>query len=148
MTKLLHAVAGAVALFTIAAFWLSTVFAELFGSPATVVAVKSAIPLGFLWLVPAIAAAGGSGLWVAGKRRGRVIDAKIKRMPFIAANGVLVLVPSAFFLAAKASALDFDTTFYAVQTLELTAGAANITLLGLNMRDGLKLTGRFRRKRA
>jgi len=55
------------------------------------------------------------------------------------------LIPSALFLASKAKAAEFDTGFYAVQALELAAGAANITLLGLNMRDGLKMKGRFRR---
>ena len=43
---------------------------------------------------------------------------------------------------------EFDTAFYAVQALELAAGATNIMLLGLNMRDGLKMTGRFRSKSA
>jgi hypothetical protein len=33
-----------------------------------------------------------------------------------------------------------------VQALELVAGATNITLLALNMRDGLKMKGFFRRK--
>ena len=33
MIKIVHPVAGAVALLTIAAFWLSTSFSELFGSP-------------------------------------------------------------------------------------------------------------------
>ena len=67
-------------------------------------------------------------------------------MPFIAANGILVLIPSALFLAFKAKAAEFDATFYAVQALELVAGATNITLLGLNMRDGLRMTGRLRRQ--
>ena len=67
-------------------------------------------------------------------------------MPFIAANGVLILIPSALFLASKARAVEFDTAFYAVQALELAAGAANITLLGLNMRDGVRMKGRFRRQ--
>ncbi len=46
------------------------------------------------------------------------------------------------FLASETIAAAFDTTFYAVQALELAAGAANITLLGLNIRNGLKLNGR------
>jgi hypothetical protein len=33
----------------------------------------------------------------------------------------------------------FDGAFVAVQALELLAGALNITLLSLNMRDGLRL---------
>ena len=35
-----------------------------------------------------------------------------------------------------------------VQALELVAGATNITLLGLNMRDGLRMKGRLRRRSA
>lgn len=64
----------------------------------------------------------------------------------IAANGILVLVPAALFLASKARAAEFDAAFYGVQALELIAGAVNIILLGLNMRDGFKMTGRFRRR--
>ncbi|MFV0292431.1 MAG: hypothetical protein ACK5II_04110 [Paracoccus sp. (in: a-proteobacteria)] len=63
---------------------------------------------------------------------------KKKRMPIIAANGILVLIPSALYLSGKASAGTFDTGFYIVQSLELVAGAANIILLALNMRDGLR----------
>ena len=43
-------------------------------------------------------------------------------MQVTAANGILVLIPSALFLASKARAAEFDTVFYAVQALELAAG--------------------------
>ena len=100
MIKIIHPMAGALALLTIVTFWLSLPFSELFASDATVTAVKT----GFLLLIPALAAAGGSGLhW---------------------------------------------NMFYAVQALELAAGAASITLFGLNMRDGLKMKGWLRRGRA
>ena len=148
MTKIIHPVAGALALLTIATFWVSTSLSELFGSTALVVAVKSVIPWGFLVLIPALIAAGGSGFTLAKGRRGGLVGAKIKRMPIAAANGILILIPSALFLASKAKAGEFDTLFYAVQALELAAGAVNITLLGLNMRDGLKMKGRLRRRSA
>ena len=79
-----------------------------------------------------------------------LVGTKLKRMPIIAANGLLVLIPSALFLAAKAGAGEFDTAFYAVQAIELIAGAVNLVLLSMNMRDGLKMTGRLsgRRKSA
>lgn len=144
--KTIHPIAGTLAILTIAIFWLSTAFSELFGSPALITAVKSAIPWGFLVLVPALAGAGGTGFALAKGRHGGLVAAKSKRMPFIAANGVLVLIPSALFLASKARAGAFDNSFYAVQALELAAGATNITLLSLNMRDGLRLKNRFRRK--
>jgi hypothetical protein len=143
-----HPIAGAIALLTIVTFWLSTALSELFGSEATVVAVKTAIPWGFLILVPAMAAAGGTGFALAGKRRAGLVGVKVRRMPFIALNGVLILIPAALFLAIKAQAGEFDPIFYMVQALELAAGATNITLLGLNMRDGLKMKGRLHRRPA
>lgn len=140
MLKIVHPVAGLIAILTIATFWFSTVISELFLSEAAIVAVKTAIPWGFLILIPALAATGGSGFaWSKGQRQG-LVGTKLKRMPFIAANGLLVLIPSALFLASKARAGEFDTMFYVVQALELIAGATNISLLGLEMRDGMKLT--------
>jgi len=143
MKKKVHPIAGAIAILTIAAFWLSTALSELSGSKAATIAVKSAIPWGFLLLIPALSLAGGTGFSLARGRKGGVIDAKIKRMPFIAANGVLVLIPSALFLTFKAKAATFDGSFYLVQVIELVAGATNITLLGLNMRDGFRIKHRF-----
>ena len=148
MLKIIHPVAGALALLTIATFWLSTALAELFASEASVVAVKTAIPWGFLLLIPALATAGGSGLMLAQGDRSGLVGAKFKRMPFIAANGLLILIPSALYLASKARVGEFDGGFYAVQALELVAGATNIALLGLNMRDGLKLKGWLRERPA
>ena len=144
MLKVVHPIAGLLAILTIMTFWLLTAFSEAFGSHATIVWVKSAIPWGFLILLPALAAAGGSGfVWSKGQRQG-LVGAKLRRMPFIALNGILILIPSALFLAAKAHAGEFDTTFMIVQAIELVAGAINIALLGLQMRDGLALT-RWRR---
>jgi hypothetical protein len=145
MPKIIHPVAGVTALLTIATFWISTVLSELFGSEAVITLVKTAMPWGFLLLIPALAATGGTGFALAKGARGGLIGKKLKRMPVIAANGLLVLIPSALFLASKANAGAFDTSFYAVQGLELIAGAVNVTLLSLNLRDGLKLAGRLRR---
>jgi hypothetical protein len=144
MTKIIHPAAGTLAVLMIAIFWLSTVLSELFASQATVTIVKTVIPWGLLVLIPTLAATGGTGFALAQGRRSGQIGAKVKRMPLIAANGILILVPAALFLASKAKSDEFDLVFYTVQALELAAGAANITLLGLNMRDGLKMKGRLR----
>lgn len=145
LIKVIHPVAGALALLTIATFWLSTAYSELFTPQATVAAVKTAIPWGFLILIPALMAAGGSGFALSAGRRAGLAGMKVKRMQMIAANGILVLIPCALYLASKARAGEFDGRFYLVQTLELAAGAANIALLGLNMRDGLTMKGRLSR---
>jgi Na+/H+ antiporter NhaA len=98
---------------------------------------------GLFVLVPAIAATGGSGFFMSKSRQGQLVETKKKRMPFIAANGLLVLIPCAIFLNRWAAAGAFDNTFYVVQAFELLAGAVNLTLMGLNIRDGLKMSGRF-----
>jgi len=145
MPKHAHLIAGFLAPLCMATFFVSTILVELFGSHAAVAQLKSLIVTPGLWiLIPAIAAAGGSGLFLSKSRRGRLVDTKKKRMPFIAANGLLVLVPSAIFLNRWATAGTFDTTFYEVQAIELIAGAINLTLMGLNMRDGLRMAGRLR----
>lgn len=146
MLRVVHPIAGGLALLSIAVFWTATLLSELFGSQALVVAVKTAIPWGLLLLIPALAAAGGTGFARAKGRGGRMIQAKRRRMPVIALNGLILLLPAALFLAMKARAGVFDWAFYAVQAVELVAGAVNFVLLGLNMRDGLRMTGRFRRR--
>ena len=148
MKTKLHAIAGTIGFLTIATFWTTTLVSELFGDQASITSVKNFILWGMLVLIPAMAVTAGSGFSLSAGRRGRLVDTKKKRMPIIGANGLLILIPCAFFLAAKANAGEFDTTFYAVQGLELIAGAANLTLMGLNIRDGLKMTGRLRQRSA
>ncbi|MDX2203505.1 MAG: hypothetical protein NW223_12210 [Hyphomicrobiaceae bacterium] len=144
MKRVLHASAGTLALATITAFWVSTVTSELWGDPAVIAAVKASILKGMLVLIPALMIAGLSGRSLAGQRHGPLVAAKVRRMKIVAANGLLILLPSAFYLAGKASAESFDTWFVLVQGLELAAGALNATLLALTLRDGLRLTGKLR----
>lgn len=146
MKSKLHGIAGAVALACIATFWVSTLVSELFLSEASVVAVKNGILMAMWVLIPAMATAGGSGFVLSRTRKGRLVDVKMRRMRVIAANGLLVLLPSAFALASMANAGRFDGLFYGVQVVELMAGAVNVVLLALNMRDGLRMAGRSRRE--
>mgnify|MGYP003546656313 len=145
LTKQVHFIAGLLAIVTIAAFFIATIIVELFGAPEAVATVKALIVMpGLFILVPAIAATGASGFFLSKSRQGRLVEIKKRRMPFIAANGLVVLIPCAIFLNRWASAGTFDSTFYLVQSLELLAGVVNLTLMGLNIIDGLKMSGRFR----
>ena len=145
MKNRIHLFAGLTAAVTIAVFWTSTVISELSGSPELIAAVKTLIPWGFLILVPALAATGGTGFALAGGRAGGLVAVKKKRMPIIAANGLLVLMPAAFYLAHKARAAEFDAAFFAVQAVELVFGAVNLVLLFMNARDGFRMTAKRRR---
>ena len=95
-------------------------------------------------LVPALVVTGASGFRLAGASSEPRIARKKRRMPFIAGNGVLILVPAALYLAFLAARGEFGGTFYAVQAVELVAGAVNLTLMWLNARDGWRLSGRWR----
>jgi hypothetical protein len=147
MKSKLHGLLGAIALLCILSFWISTVVSELFLGLEQVTTVKQAILTGMWVLIPAMAATGGSGLALGKGRGGRLVGVKSLRMRWVAANGLLVLLPSAWVLAGWAEAGRFDTAFYALQGVELLAGAVNITLLVLNFRDGLRLSGRLRVQR-
>ncbi len=142
MGRTLHAVAGGVALAAIASFWTMTVAAEIHGDPALIARAKAAVLAGMAVLVPALMATGASGVSLAKRWRGDAVEAKKRRMAIAAANGLLVLAPSAVLLALWSAAGRFDGWFVAVQGLELAAGAANGVLIGLNMRDGLRMRRR------
>ena len=148
MKSKIHAVSGVIGFLCILTFWTSTAYSELFTSHETIAAVKAMILSGMIILVPAMAIAGGSGMSIGAKWKSPLALAKKKRMPIIALNGLCILLPSAFFLASKAGAGEFDAWFYSVQILELCAGALNLTLRGLNIRDGLRMKGRIGRKQA
>ncbi|MGQ9366398.1 hypothetical protein [Azospirillum sp. ST 5-10] len=143
MTRALHAVAAATGMVTVAVFWISTVAAEALGTEGAVFAVKTAILWGLLLLVPALAITGMTGFRMAGGSGAPRVARKRRRMPLIALNGLLVLVPCAVFLQARAAVGVHDGAFAVVQAIELLAGAANLTLMALNLRDGLALTRRI-----
>ena len=143
MKPVIHAAAATTAMLLIATFWVSTVATELFFDQTAIAAVKRAIAVyGLAILVPALALTGASGFALARARKGALAARKMKRMPFIALNGLLVLLPAALFLYYKSDAGEFDTLFHAVQVLELSAGLIQLVLMSLNFRDGLRLTGR------
>lgn len=141
--RTLHPVAGTLALAIILAFWLSTALTEISGSSEAIRTVKLAIPWGFLVLAPALAVTGFSGFRMGAKWKHPLVAAKKKRMPLIALNGLLILVPCALVLRHFALSNDYAGVFYAVQALELCAGALNITLLAKSFRNGLQLKRRL-----
>ncbi len=141
----IHLVAATLATLCIATFFTSTILVELFGSPNWISTVKGLIVMpGLIILVIAIAITGGTGFALSKKRKGKLVANKKRRMPIIGANGLLVLIPAAIFLNQWATVHSFDMKFYIVQGLELLAGALNLFLMGMNMRDGLKMTGKIR----
>ena len=142
-----HAASGAFALLTITAFWSSVLYAELELGHSDIAEVRTAIAYALPLLIAFLATAGATGNRLAGHSKAPIVLAKVRRMKLAAANGLLVLVPSATFLAIQARAGEFDGWFATVQAIELIAGATNIALLALNMRAGMTMRSRRLSKR-
>lgn len=148
MKTKIHAIAGIIGFLTILTFWTSTLVSELFGSQATIAWVKGMILQGMYVLIPAMIIVGASGMSLGKQSFHPLAGKKKKRMPIIGANGLLILVPAAFYLEARAGAGSFDTSFYTVQVIELIAGAINLSLMAINIRDGLRITRRIGKGKA
>ena len=143
MKSKIHKIASLVATVCIATFFTSTVLVEVFGSEDMVAFVKSLIVMpGIFILIPAMAITGATGFALAKERKGRVVEAKRKRMPIIALIGMFILLPAAIYLNSWAAEGMFDTKFYILQAIELVAGAINLTLMIKSMKDGKKLAGK------
>jgi hypothetical protein len=147
MKTKIHLSAALTATLTIATFLTATILVELLGSHEAIAQVKHLIVIpGLFILIPALATTGATGFSLSQSRTGKLVENKKKRMPFIAANGILILLPAAIMLNLWAQAGIFDTKFYVVQAIELIAGPINLILMGLSIKDGLRLTGRFKPK--
>lgn len=139
MLPKLHAAAGALAMLIIASFWTATVTTLIIGDKYVIAMTKLSIAWGLLALIPMLILAGFTGNRLGQRMRGPLIAAKQKRMKVIAFNGLVFLVPSALILLPLAMQGQGGAVYYLIQSVELFAGATNITLLGLNMRDGMRL---------
>lgn len=139
----LHAAAGAVAMLTILGLQTAIALGEPTGYPAEIAALREAILyVVCLVLIPAMIAAGASGFRLGRGGRGPVIAAKRARMQAIAAIGLIVLLPLAIGLWVLAAQGMVEGRFHLLQRIETLAGLVNLLLLGLNMRDGLRLRRR------
>ena len=143
MKTVVHAIAGILAFLMITSFWISTLVSEIFLSYQAIELVKLCILYAMWILIPALMITGASGFYMAKNRSSRLLTNKKRRMPIIALNGLLLLLPAAIYLHDKAASMEFDAYFYGVQCLELIAGAINLVLITRNIRDGFKLTGRL-----
>jgi hypothetical protein len=140
-----HRLSAVLALAILSSFWIATVVSELLLDVSAVVATKRSIALGLVLLVPCMAALNISGARITGARNGPLIARKRRILRIMGANAALVLVPCALSLFWLSRDGSLGSTFYAVQALELLAGAVNVTLLLMNVYAGLKLAGRLRR---
>ncbi len=136
--KSIHKIFSIIAFLCISSFFMSTIIVEIFFDRVAIVNLKELIVYpGLFILVPSIIITAISGQKLATSYTdSKVIQRKQKRMPIIALNGIVLLIPCAIFLYIASNKNQFDILFYTVQSVELIAGCINLVLMGLNYRDG------------
>src|SRR5260370_10955480 len=134
----LTAAAGAVTLIT--TFLVSSAVTELAGNAADVHSLRQWIVFALPLLVGCLAAAALTGRRLARKSRAAVIRRKQRRMQVVAAFGIVVLVPCALILDVLTASTSAGAVVTGLVLTEMLAGAINLTLLLLNVRDGRSLS--------
>lgn len=137
--SIIHRASAMMATLLIFSFFTSSLLVELFGDLHQVLAVKTIILYGVGVLIVLMALTGITGAKMAQNANKGPIGRKKKRMPFVAMNGLLILLPAAIYLQHLASIGQFDVTFYSIQAIELIAGFINLSLMVLNIRDARTL---------
>ncbi len=142
-----HIIATSIAVLTIGCFFSFSLIAEIMGNQEFIKQVKTGILYCLPILVIAMPILGITGKKLAGKSQNPIVTTKMRRMKFVAFNGI-ILISLAIYLYFRATNNNIDSTFLYVQIIELLFGAINLTLIGLNIKAGMKLSGRIKRNKA
>ncbi|QUM77156.1 hypothetical protein HWV00_13440 [Moritella sp. 24] len=137
--KNIHKIAASLAFILIATFQVSTILADTFATERLIADVKSTILVFVPVLMLAMMATGiSANKLYTGTMKG-VFKTKQTRMKIAAINGIFVLLPAAVILARWSEQGQFDTLYWTVQGIEIITGLVNLTMIGLNIRDGIRL---------
>jgi uncharacterized membrane protein len=118
---------------------------KLRGKETLIRKVKEAILFSLPVLLIAMPALGATGNKLAGKSQNPIVLVKQKRMKFIFVNGI-TLISLACFLYYRSHYHTIDGLFLAAQVGEFVLGLTNLVLIGLNIKSGLQLSGRIKKK--
>jgi len=135
-----HFIAGIIVLIILSSFWVSLITADFFLGHEAVAQVRLGIVYALILLIPSMIAVKVTGAKIGVTRMSDIrVQQKKKRATWMAINGVLIMVPAAFFLNYKASSGEFDTVFYIVQGIELFVGSFQYYFVLKNFRMGMLL---------
>ena len=138
----IHVIATVIAIMTIGSFFICSLVAEVNGDKTLIKNVKEVILFSLPLLLIAMPALRITGNVLAGKSQSPIILAKRKRMRFVLINGI-ALIALACFLYYRSHYKAIDNIFLAAQFAEFALGLTNLVLIGMNIKSGLRLSGRF-----
>jgi len=139
----IHLAATMVAAITIVTFFTTSLTAELSGDFEIIKQVKFLILCVIPLLIVAMAVLNITGTKLAGETQNIQILAKKKRMKWMMVNGV-GLISLAVFLFYQSHYRNMNSTFILAQIAEFILGLANLILISLNVKSGLKLSGKLK----
>ena len=139
-----HISASIIAAVIILAFFSLSLIAEIKGDIQFIKSVKTFI----LYVLPVILIAMPmlkiTGDKLAGKSCNPILLAKKRRMKLMIINGV-GLISLAIFLYYRSHFHTIDHIFLTAQIAELGLGLGNLTLIVLNAKSGMQLSGKLQR---
>lgn len=139
----IHVLATAFAVLTISTFFILSFTAELSGDLNFIKTIKKGILYGLPLLIIAMPLLAITGNKLAGSSNHPKVIEKKFRMKLVMINGV-ILISLAVFLYYQSHYRMINNTFLMAQITEFVFGLANLTLIGLNVRAGLILSGKLR----
>lgn len=138
-----HLIATIVAVLTITTFFSISLFAEIKGDEEVIKRVKAFILYALPVMILAMPALKITGDKLAGKSKSPLIVAKAKRMKFVMVNGVM-LISLAIFLYYRSHYQEIDSIFLVAQIAEFGFGLFNLSLIFMNARAGMQLSGKLK----
>lgn len=139
-----HFIATIAAGITIVTFFSLSLVAELRGDVQLIKNVKAFILYALPVMVVAMPMLKITGDKLAGKSTNPIILAKKKRMKLMIINGIC-LITLAVFLYYRSHFHTIDNVFFIAQLAEFVFGLGNLTLIFLNAKNGMQLSGKLKR---
>lgn len=139
-----HFIATVIAGLTIVTFFSLSLIAEIKGDIQFIKSVKAFILYALPVMVIAMPMLKITGDKLAGKSNNPIILAKKRRMKLMIVNGV-GLISLAVFLYYRSHFHTIDHVFLVAQIAEFGFGLGNLTLIVLNARSDLQLSGKLKR---
>lgn len=141
-----HFIATIVAAITILTFFSFSLIAEIKGDVEFIKSVKAFILYALPIMILAMPMLKITGDKLAGKSTNSIVLVKKKRMKLMMLNGI-GLISLAVFLYYRSHFHTIDNVFLIAQIAEFGFGLCNLTLIALNTKSGMELSGKLKRKK-
>ncbi|MFN8237274.1 MAG: hypothetical protein U0T77_03815 [Chitinophagales bacterium] len=139
----IHLIATIVAVLAISTFFTISLIAEIKGNDDFIRSVKAFILYALPIMVLAMPTLKITGDKLAGKSKSPLVLAKIKRMKLVLVNG-MILISLAIFLYYRSHYQQIDNVFLIAQIAEFAFGLFNLSLIFMNAKAGMQLSGKLK----